>query len=236
MAKKVYLSPGHGGSDPGAVGNGLKEKDLNLTITLACRDVLVQHGVEVKMSRSTDVDVEWEDEVNGCNAFDPDLAVNIHNNAGGGDGAEVFYHHGGGTGKTLALNILAEIVELGQNSRGAKIKQLDSGADYYYFIREIASPSVIVEAAFMDTKDIQIVDTAAEQKAMGVAIAEGILKTLGIAYKAPDSNKEQTDSNKDSNKGKLYRVQVGAFSVRANAEAMVAKQKAAGFDAFIVEA
>ena len=235
MAKKVYLAAGHGGKDPGAIGNGLKEKDLNLAITLACRDVLVQHGVDVLMSRTTDVEVPWEKEVNGCNSYNPDLAVNIHNNAGKGDGAEVFYHHGGGTGMTLAVNILAEIVELGQNSRGAKIKQLSSGADYYYFIREIAAPSVIVECAFIDhAEDIKIIDTAAEQKAMGIAIAEGILKTLGIACKAPEQ-KQEAPEQKDT-PSKLYRVQVGAYSVRANAEAMVAKQKAAGFDAFIVEA
>jgi N-acetylmuramoyl-L-alanine amidase len=63
---------------------------------------------------------------------------------------------------------------------------------------------------------------------MGVAIAKGILKTLGIAYKEPEVSKPAAS-------GKLYRVQVGAYSVKANAEAQLAKVKAAGFaDAFIV--
>ena len=48
---KVFLGVGHGGSDPGAVANNTKEKDLNLSIALACRDELVRHGVSVKMSR-----------------------------------------------------------------------------------------------------------------------------------------------------------------------------------------
>lgn len=228
---KVYLAPGHGGGDPGAVGNGLKEKDLNLAITLACRDTLWWHGVDVKMSRTTDVEVPWEQEVRECNAYEPALAVNIHNNAGGGDGAEVFYHHGGGTGKNLAVNILSEIAEVGQNiDRGAKIKQLPSGADYYYFIREINAPSVIVECAFIDhAEDIKILDTAAEQKAMGVAIAEGILRTLGIAVKAPAAQPAPTEDNKV-----LYRVQVGAYHVKDNAEAMKRKLEADGYDAFIV--
>ena len=84
-----------------------------------------------------------------------------------------------------------------------------------------------MECAFLDNKtDVQIVDTTAEQKAMGVAIAKGILKTLGIAYKKPEATAPAT--------GKLYRVQVGAYSVKANAEAQLAKVKAAGFaDAFI---
>ena len=233
MAKKVFLSAGHGGSDPGAVGNGFKEKDLNLSITLACEAELVRHGVEVKMNRTTDVDISWEKEVSNCNSYSPDLAVNIHNNAGGGDGAEVFHHYGGGTGKTLANNILAEIVAIGQNSRGAKTKRLSNGADYYYFIREISAPSVIVECAFVDNAtDIKVIDTAAEQKAMGVAIAKGILKTLGISYKA----QTQTQAQKpETNTGKLYRVQVGAFAVKSNAENMTKKLKADGYDAFIVE-
>lgn len=229
MAKRVFLAAGHGGADPGAVYGGFREKDLNLAITLACRDELVRHGVEVKMSRTTDVEIPWETEVKMSNTYGPDLAVNIHNNAGAGDGAEVFYHYGGGTGKTLAINILAEIVDIGQNSRGAKIKQLSNGADYYYFIREIAAPSVIVECAFVDNlTDIKILDTAAEQEAMGIAIAKGILRTLGIEHQEKKPAQEEPT-------GKLWRVQVGAFAVRSNAVAMEKKLEAAGFDAFIVE-
>lgn len=230
MAKKVFISAGHGGSDPGAVANGLKEKDLNLVIALSCQDELARHGVLTKMSRTDDSETTWQEDVNGCNAFNPDLAVDIHNNAGGGDGAEVYHHHSGGTGKTLAVNILDEIVKIGQNSRGAKTRLGSSGKDYYYFIREIAAPSVIVECAFIDNKnDIKIIDTKAEQVAMGVAIAKGILKTLGIAYKEPEA------PVKPETTGKLYRVQVGAYAVKANAEAMQKKLKADGYDAIIVE-
>ena len=186
MSKKVFLGVGHGGKDPGAIGNGFNEKDLNLAIALACQAELIRHGVVVGMSRTTDADDTLVEEINECNAFGPDLAVDIHTNAGGGDGAEAYYHHGGGTGKTLAVNILDEIVKLGQNSRGAKIRKNANGDDYYGFIRQTNAPAVIVECAFIDNaKDIQIIDTAAEQKAMGVALAKGILKTLGIAYVAP---------------------------------------------------
>ena len=51
---KVFLSAGHGGSDPGAVGNGLKEKDINLNVMLACNEVLVKHGVTTVLSRTKD--------------------------------------------------------------------------------------------------------------------------------------------------------------------------------------
>ena len=142
---KVFIGVGHGGSDPGAVANNNKEKDLNLSIALACRDELKRHGIEVSMSRTKDENDTLSEEIKECNGFSPDLAVDIHNNAGGGDGAEVFYHHGGGKGKTLAENILSEIVKAGQNSRGAKIRKNSSGRDYYGFIRETSCPAVIVE-------------------------------------------------------------------------------------------
>ncbi len=185
MAKKVFLGVGHGGSDPGAVANGFKEKDLNLSIALACQAELARHGVTVLMSRTKDETEDLVNRINECNAFKPDLALDIHNNAGGGDGAEVFHHHGGGTGKILAENILSEVVKIGQNSRGAKTKKNSSGQDSFGFIRLTSCPAVIVESAFLDNKtDIKIIDTAEEQKAMGIAIAKGILKTLGITWKA----------------------------------------------------
>jgi N-acetylmuramoyl-L-alanine amidase len=182
----------------------------------------VKHGVSVKMSRTKDENDSLSEEIRECNAFAPDLAVDIHNNAGGGDGAEAFYHYGGGKSKELAENILAEIVKVGQNSRGAKIRKNSQGKDYYGFIRETSAPAVIVECAFVDNAtDRQIVATEGDRQAMGVAIAKGILKSLGVAIEAE--------------RGTLYRVQVGAYVVKANAEALQRKIKAVGFDAFIVK-
>lgn len=224
MSKKVFLGIGHGGSDPGAVANGFEEADLNLSIGLACRDELERHGVQVLMSRTKDENDTLPEEIAECNRYNPDLAVDIHNNAGKGDGAEAYYYSYGGTGKTLAENVLAEIVKIGQNSRGAKPNIVNGIREYFGFIRETTAPAIIVETCFIDNRlDLQIIDTPAEQKAMGIAIAKGILKTLGIAYKAPATTS-----------GKLYRVQVGAYAVRANAEQMQKKLKAAGYDAFIV--
>lgn len=181
--KKVFIGVGHGGSDPGAVSGGVKEKDLNLDIALACNDVLKRHGVSVKMSRTKDENDTLEEEIKECNAFAPDFAVDLHNNAGGGDGVEAFYHYVGGDSKILAENVVAEIVAIGQNSRGTKIKKNASGTDYFGFIRETEAPAIIVECAFVDNaKDMQIIDTAEERKVMGEAVAKGILKTLGIAF------------------------------------------------------
>lgn len=179
---KVFLGVGHGGSDPGAVGY-IKEADVNLSMALACRDYLQAHGVEVKMSRTKDENDTLSEEIRECNAFNPDYAVDIHNNAGGGDGFEVIHTLNGSKGKILAQNIEAEVKAIGQNSRGLKTKANSSGNDYFGFIRSIKAPSVIVEGVFVDNAvDAAQADTQAEQAAFGVACAKGILKTLGIPY------------------------------------------------------
>jgi N-acetylmuramoyl-L-alanine amidase len=182
---KIFIGVGHGGADPGAVANGFKEKDLNLAIALACRDVLEAHGVTVGMSRHKDENDDLREEIRECNAFAPDYALDIHNNAGGGDGVEIFHSKAGTADDKLAQNVLDAIKAIGQNSRGLKTLLLADGRDYYGFIRQVNAPSIIVECAFVDNKnDLAIIDTAAEQKAMGEAIAKGVLKTLGISEKA----------------------------------------------------
>jgi N-acetylmuramoyl-L-alanine amidase len=222
---KVFLGVGHGGADSGAAANGFLEKDLNLAIALACRDTLERHGVNVLMSRTKDETDTLTQEIAECNAYKPDLAIDIHNNAGGGDGCEAFYFSGGGTSKELAKNVVTAIAETGQNLRNPAIKtKLNSyGSDYYGFIRETTAPAVIVECAFVDNrKDMEIIDTEAERKNIGIAVAKGILKTLNIAF------------IEEKQSGKLYRVQIGAYSIKANAERQLERAKAAGFtDAFI---
>lgn len=226
MAKKVFIGVGHGGNDPGA-SKYLVEKDVNLTMALACRDYLEFNGVQVLLSRTKDENDPLSDEIKECNAYNPDVAVDIHNNAGGGDGFEAYYYSGGGMSKTLALNIEKEVLAIGQNSRGCKTKKNSAGKDYYGFIRQIKAPSVIVEGIFVDNaSDVKIADTEAEQKEFGYAYARGILKTLGITPKDV-----QTDGAKI-----LYKVQVGAFKNKENAVALKMKLLEAGFTgAFIKE-
>ncbi len=216
---KVFLGVGHGGKDPGAVGNGLHEADLNLAIALACRDELERHGVIVGMSRATDENDPVSDEAKECNAFAPDIAIEIHCNAGGGDGAEVFYRSNG-TGKELALNILAEIDKIGQNSRGAKTRKNSKGQEHYLFLRNTDCTEVaLVECAFVDNaKDIAIIDTAEERKTMGIAIAKGVLATLGIKYKEEK---------------KLVSVQIGTFE-RHQAEKLLEFLASIGLNGKIV--
>ena len=217
MGKKVYIGVGHGGKDPGAV-KYLVEKDINLKMALACRDFLADNDVETKISRETDKEVSINTKVNEANAWGADLALDIHNNAGGGDGAEAYHSINYGTGKVLADNILEEIKKIGQNSRGSKIKKGSNG-DYFGFIRDTKMPAVITECVFVDNKaDASQADTDAECKAFGVAIAKGVLKTLGISVKAPvTTTTTPTKAPVKNDKEFLVKVTVGALNVRAGA-------------------
>ena len=85
---KVFIGVGHGGADPGAAANGLREKEMNLVMAKALRDELMRHGLTVKMSRERDENDTLADEIREAAAFDPDAAISIHNNAGGGRGFE----------------------------------------------------------------------------------------------------------------------------------------------------
>lgn len=196
MSKKVYIGVGHGGKDPGALGNGFKEKDLALDISRACGDYLAAHGVEVMLSRYTDETESLADKIKECNAYAPTLALDIHINAAGGDGAEVFQSKFSTYDDMLARNVYDEILKIGQNGRGIKVRLTKDGKrDYFGFVRDVRCPSILVEPAFIDSKDVQIIDTPAEREAMGIAIAKGVLKTLGINEKptTPEKPKLSVD-------------------------------------------
>lgn len=189
---KVFLGVGHGGLDSGAVANGLREADINLNIALACQEVLIKHGVEVLLSRYKDENDPIEQEIIECNNYNPDIAIDIHTNAGGGDGFEVYRHSAiGSNSKKLAEYIEKEAREL-NNSRGIKTKLNGAGKEYYAFIRDTNPPAIIVECAFIDNKeDVKVIDTVEEQKAFGVAYAKGILKYFGIQYMQKNSTENE---------------------------------------------
>ena len=223
---KVFLSAGHGGSSPGAVANGLVEKNINLNTLLACKEVLENHGVIVVTSRTKDENDDVYEEVREANESGADFAVSFHANAGGGDGFEVFYHTSNTKGKQLALLCEKYAKELGQNSRGIK------SGNHLYFVKNTKMMSVLVESFFLDNKaDMTIGDTVEEQRAFGVAYAKAILEYIGISY----TESGYAPQKEEAGKSKLYRVQVGAYGVKANAEAMLKRLKEAGFDGFITE-
>lgn len=207
MSKKVFLGVGHGGKDGGAVFGGLLEKDINLNMALACRDELERHCVQVLLSRTKDEDDILSDEIKECNQFKPTLAVDIHNNAGGGKGFEAFYQSKNGTSLQLARSIEREIGALGQRSRGCKVKLNTSGTDWFGFVRECKCPAILVESAFIDSTDRFLIDELSEQKNFGIAIAKGILSELDIPYQPIIP--ENTDT--------YYYIWVGKFTSKERA-------------------
>lgn len=217
----VFIGVGHGGKDSGAIGNGLIEKNLNLVMAKSCKSVLDFHGVNTVISRESDINFPLDERIKMCNSITPDIAIDIHNNAGGGNGFEVFYQYNNRNGFNLSRAMEKQILDLGQNSRGCKTLLNTLGKDTYGFLREIKTTAIILEGAFLDTEDYKNVDTIEKQQKFGVAYAKGILDYLGMEYGRPKVNTP------------LYCVQVGAFSVKENAERLAKELKGKGYETYI---
>lgn len=142
---KIFVNPGHGGSDCGAVGNGLKERDVVLKIGKRVEDYLHAVGYDVKL-------LQYDGLSEICaqaNAWQADLFVSIHCNAGGGTGTETFYYEYSSKGRKLAACIQRQIVDsIGTYDRGLKTK-ISGGYDSYV-CKYTDMPAVLVETAFID--------------------------------------------------------------------------------------
>jgi len=208
---KVFISPGHGGDDTGAVGI-LVEKYVNLKMATACANYLSDRDIEVFLSRNVDENESLNEKISKCNEFNPDMAVECHNNAGNGKGFEVYHSIVGGVGKVLAQNIEKEIINIGQNSRGIKTRVGASGADYFAFIRQTNCPAVICEGAFVDNvDDAKMIDSDDKCKAFGEAYAKGVLATLGI------KDEVANDKINPEQKGYLVKVTTDGLNIRTGA-------------------
>lgn len=104
---KIFIDPGHGGSDPGATGNGLQEKTLTLQIALALRTILTNEyeDVSLLLSRTSDQYVSLNDRTNAANNWGADFFLSIHVNSGGGTGFESYIYPGvGGSDDDLSID------------------------------------------------------------------------------------------------------------------------------------
>lgn len=225
MSIRVFIGVGHGGSDSGA-SSYVKEKDANLTIALELQKQLEAAGLVVGMSRTKDENDPIGEEVNEANAFKPDLAVEVHNNAGGGDGFEVFVQTNKYAAKSRAAAqaIEAEVKALGQKSRGIKT----SG---FWWTNGVKAPAVLLEGFFVDKwEDAKDFDTVAEQKKLGQAYARGVLKYLGIdPAAAPEKEPEPAPAPAPVTTYTLTASGAVQYKDKAAADAALAKLKALGF-------
>ncbi|PDM39309.1 MULTISPECIES: N-acetylmuramoyl-L-alanine amidase [unclassified Geobacillus] len=184
---KIFIDPGHGGKDTGALGNGLQEKDITLSIALEMRRILQNEykNVSVQLSRTSDTAVPLSERAAKANRWGADVYVSIHVNAGGGTGYEDYIYEGLSDHSTTARirDIIHEEVirATGFHDRGKK------KADFYV-LRETVMPAVLTENGFVDRKEDaeKLKDPAFLQK-----IARGHVNGLEKAFhlmKKSDSN------------------------------------------------
>ncbi|MBD5543753.1 MAG: N-acetylmuramoyl-L-alanine amidase [Lachnospiraceae bacterium] len=173
--------------------------------------------------------------VGACNSHDVDLDVSIHFNAGANDkagngkttGVEVLVYSTAGKAKQPSENVCASISSLGFKNRGIKANTS------LYFLRNTKDPAMLIECCFVDDKDdVQLYD----YKKMAEAIVCGITGQKA-QEKSIISSEETVISVVETPTGdenSIYRVQVGAYSVKENADRMQKTLKDAGFDAIVV--
>ena len=205
----VAINAGHGGTDSGAAGNGLLEKNLNLSIAQYMRDELNTYtGVSAYMVRDSDEAVGLQERVNRAKKVGADVFVSIHINSGGGTGAEVWVPNDASyneethtVGVELGGKIAQQLEALGLTLRGetdgvAGVKVRDgssiypdgSTADYYSDIRNsrlAGFTGIIVEHAFIDrASDASKLSQASFRKQLGQADATGVAQYYGLGKAA----------------------------------------------------
>ncbi len=180
---KIYIDAGHGGTESGAVANGIVEKDINLIVANEVVKLLKKHDVEVLTTRTNDATVSLGERTTKANNLKADFFISIHHNAGKGDGYEIIHALSGGKGKELAESIAKEFDKLGQNRRRvfARESETTKGKNYYHVINATNMPAIITEFAFIDSKDKEIIDTNEELIAEANAIYKGIISFLKIS-------------------------------------------------------
>lgn len=188
--RKVIIDPGHGGTDSGATGNNLLEKDYNLLISKYMYDRFKELGVPVAITRDSDTTLSPTDRVNTIlnkfgNSSDVILISN-HVNSGGGEGAEVIYALR--NRDTLAKRILENIGAAGQTTRKYYQRRLpsDTSKDYYFIHRNTGNlEPLIVEYGFIDdTKDVEFLKE--NYKELAEAVISAVANYIGVPYKAPN--------------------------------------------------
>ena len=208
---KISVCIGHGKSqsgqyDSGAVASGYQEFKLARAIGKYLKQELSKYNCTVDLI-NYDGDKNLAERIKYVNSKGYDLNMELHLNAGGGTGPEVYYKHNSKQGKALATAISKSIAtNLGLKDRGAKTK-LVSGQDYFGCVREIKCMSFLVETVFIDTKgDRDKVIYASGQEQCAKAIATAVAKYYGLGRKetpkpapAPSPKPAPTPSPKKSN-------------------------------------
>lgn len=172
---KIFIDPGHGGTDPGAVGNGLQEKALTLQISNRIRDLLAGYNnAEVRMSRTGDQTRSLAQRTTDANNWGADFFLSVHINAGGGTGYEDYIYPGLGAPTTTYQNYIHEEIMKVVDFRDRGKKQAN-----FHVLRETNMPAILTENGFIDT----VADAnKLKQSSFLQAIAQGHVNGLVRAF------------------------------------------------------
>ena len=178
---KVVIDPGHGGPDPGAIGiGGLRETDVVLDICLQMARLLQARGVQVLMTRTSEVDVDLPPRVSLANSSGADLFVSVHANAlsmarPDVNGIETFYFEGAGaSARRLAAALQQQMLAI---SPGSPDRGVRTGR--FFVIRRTVMPSALVEMGFLTGAiDSRRLADASFRRRMALALSAGVLNAL----------------------------------------------------------
>ncbi len=176
---RVVIDPGHGGPDPGAVGLGrIRETDVVLDISLQVAKLLEFKGVQVRLTRTTEVDLDLPPRVKLANRLRASAFVSIHANASRSkrsnvNGIETFFFSGS-RGRSLAENIQRQVLNVSPGSPDRGVRQ-----GRYFVIRRTTMPAALVETGFLTGQlDAPRLAKATHRRKLAFAIATGILNYL----------------------------------------------------------
>ena len=185
---KIFIDPGHGGTDSGAVGNGLQEKNITLQIATSLRDILLNEyeDVSVMLSRTSDQTVSLSERTDTANNWGADYYLSIHINSGGGTGFESYIYPGVGAPTTTYQNIIhQEVLKIVDfTDRGEKT------ADFFV-LRNSKMPAMLTENGFIDNandaaklKNTSFLTRIARGHANGLARAFNLTKKPNALYRS----------------------------------------------------
>jgi len=221
---RLCFDYGHGGENPGACYKVRREADDVFSLGKAVASEVIRHGVVVDETRTSDATASLEARSSFENRNTYDYFISFHRNAFQPEkakGVETYtYLNGGAKSKGLAEKIQTSLVALGFTNRGVKEAN-------FHVLRETKAPAVLIEIGFIDySGDNALFDS--KRNEIVKAIAKSILAQIGVSYIEPSVPTQPAAGQI------LYRVMIGSYSVRENAENQVQKLKAVGFDATIM--
>ena len=196
----ICISIGHGksakgGYDSGALGGNYQEFKIAREIGKYIGEIFKGYACTADVI-NYDATLYLTDRIAHVNKHGYDLAIEIHLNASGGTGSEVYYKHKSATGKKLAGAISKSIANtFGIRDRGAKVKiNPANGTDYFGFVRSCKCESLLIETVFIDTaSDRKHVETAAGQRQCAEAIVKAVADFYGIKKKSAPAVKPSED-------------------------------------------